>query len=159
MVIAGVIAHIPMFLNAADMNFHMAGMQMSLLMTVGMYGIVAGTVVVAWGLMPGNVFATGKQLHIDSANVHVQALDNAELTPTHWKLFAVLVVALIVDVMKPATLGAAALVGLTPGMATAAMLAAVPTLLAAVAVAWKGIETRGLGLEAIQSFSAPQSDL
>lgn len=105
MVIAGVIAHIPMFLNAADMNFHMAGMQMSLLMTVGMYGIVAGTVVVAWGLMPGNVFATGKQIHIDSANVHVQALDNAELTPTHWKLFAVLVVALIVDVMKPATLG------------------------------------------------------
>jgi len=105
MVVAGVLAHIPMFLNSAEMNFHMAGMQMSLLMTVGMYGIVIGTVIVAYGLMPGNIFASSKQLHIDAANIHVQALDNAELTPTHWKLFAVLVVALIVDVMKPATLG------------------------------------------------------
>lgn len=105
MVVAGVSAHIPMFLNAADMNFHLAGMQMSLLMTVGMYGIIIGTAVVAWGLMPADFFASSKQIHIDSANIHVRALDNAELTPTHWKLFAVLVVALIVDVMKPATLG------------------------------------------------------
>ncbi|VAW75370.1 Niacin transporter NiaP [hydrothermal vent metagenome] len=105
MVVAGVIAHIPMFVGAADMNFRLAGMQMSLLMTIGMYGIIIGTAVVAYGLMPGWLFRPGKQIHIDAANVHVQALDNAELTPTHWKLFAVLVVALIVDVMKPATLG------------------------------------------------------
>ena len=32
-------------------------------------------------------------------------MDDAPLTPAHWKLFAVLVIALIVDVMKPATLG------------------------------------------------------
>ena len=105
MVVAGVVSHIPMFLNAADMNFRMVGMQMSTLMTVGMYGIVIGTAVVAYGLIPKNFVASSKQLRIDAENIHVRALDNAELTPTHWKLFAVLVVALIVDVMKPATLG------------------------------------------------------
>jgi len=57
-----------------------------------------------------------------------------------------------------ATLGAAALIGLTPGMAAAAALAAVPTLLAGFAVAWKGIETRGMGLETIQTLSAQQSN-
>ncbi len=105
MVVAGVVAHIPMFLDAAEMNFRMAGMQMSLLMTVGMYGIIVGTAIVAYGLIPGKLFAWSRQRHVEASDVHVQALDNATLTPTHWKLFTVLVVALIVDVMKPATLG------------------------------------------------------
>ena len=45
-VIGGVLAHIPMFLAAASMNYHMAGMEMGLLMTTGMYAIIVGTVLV-----------------------------------------------------------------------------------------------------------------
>ena len=103
-VIFGVLAHIPMFLDSADMNYHMAGMKMSMLMMSGMYAIVAGFVVVAYGLLPRNVLTISQHMH-ESADMHVHALDNAVLTPTHWKLFLVLIVALIVDVMKPATLG------------------------------------------------------
>ena len=103
-VIAGVIGHIPMFVSSAEMNFRMAGMQMGLLMTLGMYAIVVGTVLVGYGLLPPD-FTLRRQTRVKSANVLVRALDNAKLTPMHWKLFAVLVVALIVDVMKPATLG------------------------------------------------------
>ena len=55
-----------------------------------------------------------------------------------------------------ATLGAA-VIGLTPGLATAAMIAAVPTLLAGAFIAWKGIETRGLALEEIQAYFPPSS--
>ena len=57
-----------------------------------------------------------------------------------------------------ATLGAA-VIGLTPGIAAAAMVAAVPTFLAAVAIACKGIETRGMGLEAIQEISGQNKKL
>jgi putative MFS transporter len=103
-VIFGVLAHIPMFIDSADMNYHMAGMKMSMLMMSGMYAIVAGFVVVAYGLLPRNVLTISQHMH-ESADMHVHALDNAVLTPTHWKLFMVLIVALIVDVMKPATLG------------------------------------------------------
>jgi len=103
-VIFGVVAHIPMFLDAAKMNYNMAGMEMSMFMMAGMYAIIAGFIVVAYGLLPRNIFALSKHMH-ESADVHIHALDNAVLTATHWKLFAVLIVALIVDVMKPATLG------------------------------------------------------
>ena len=105
-VVGGVIAHIPMFLASEKMNYHMAGMEMGLLMTLGMYAIIIGTVVVFYGLLPPSVFSAKKaQVTANASNTHVEALDNAELTPNHWKLFVVLVIALIVDVMKPATLG------------------------------------------------------
>ena len=103
-VIFGVLAHIPMFVESADMHYHMAGMKMGPVMMTGMYAIIAGFFVVAYGLLPRNVFDISKHMH-ESADTHVQALDNATLTPAHWKLFGVLIVALIVDVMKPATLG------------------------------------------------------
>lgn len=104
-VIFGVVAHVPMFLAAAEMDFRMVGMQMSGFMMAGMYAIIVGTAFVAYGLLPRNVFKLSRQMRSQLVDVHVHALDNAVLTPTHWKLFAVLTVALIVDVMKPATLG------------------------------------------------------
>ncbi len=103
-VIFGVLAHIPMFLEAKEMHYHMAGMEMGGVMMAGMYAIVAGFAIVAYGLLPRNVFKLSQHMH-EGADIHVHALDNAVLTPTHWKLFGVLIVALIVDVMKPATLG------------------------------------------------------
>ena len=80
-------------------------MEMSPLMTLGMFGILVGTVIVFYGLIPKGSFGSRGKTEVKSSDVHVQALDNAVMTPTHWKLFGVLVVALIVDVMKPATLG------------------------------------------------------
>ena len=103
-VIFGVIAHIPMFLDAAEMNYHMAGMEMSAFMMTGMYAIVAGLFIVTYGLLPRNMLELRKHMHEDT-DINIQAMDNAPLTANHWKLFMVLVVALIVDVMKPATLG------------------------------------------------------
>lgn len=111
-VVGGVLAHIPMFLAAEKMNYQLAGMEMGGLMTAGMYAIILGTVVVFYGLLPPGSFRSQMQTEVDASHTHVQALDNAVLTPTHWKLFGVLVVALIVDVMKPATLGF-----VIPGMA------------------------------------------
>jgi putative MFS transporter len=55
------------------------------------------------------------------------------------------------------TLGSAAAIGLTPGLAAAAIMAAVPTVIASIAIAWKGIETRGLGLEIIQDMANKES--
>ena len=102
-VISGVLAHIPMFIDAAPMNFHMAGMAMSPLMTVGMYAIIVGTMLAAYGLYPPGSLSR-RQVTGGNA-VHAQALDDAKLTPAHWRLIGVMLIALLVDVMKPATLG------------------------------------------------------
>lgn len=104
-VIAGVLAHIPMFLSAAEMNFRMAGMEMGPLMTVGMYGIVIGTAIVTYGLIPNNPFSAHKRTITALPKTHLKALDESRITAEHWKIFVVLALALIIDVMKPATLG------------------------------------------------------
>ena len=104
-VIFGVVSHIPMFLTAADMDYRMVGMQMSGFMMTGMFAIIAGIVFVVYGLLPHHVFKLSRHMHNHLADVHISALDNAVLTSTHWKLFIVLIIALIVDVMKAASLG------------------------------------------------------
>ena len=102
-VIAGVLAHLPMYLQAADVNFRMAGMTASPLMTGGMVAIVVGTLACAYGLFPAAHFrSTRRRL---TRHTRLRTLDDSPLTAAHWKLIAILVVALIVDVMKPATLG------------------------------------------------------
>ena len=84
-VIAGVIGHIPMFVSSAEMNFRMVGMQMGLLMTLGMYAIIVGTVLVGYGLLPPD-FTLRRRTRVKSADVVVRALDNAKLTPMYWQL-------------------------------------------------------------------------
>ena len=102
LLVAGVLGHFPMFLMAAEMHYHMAGMPMDRPMLLGMIAIPVGLVLATYGLMPRlgspRPVATGAQLHFHVA-------DALPLNREHWKLVAVLVVALIVDVMKPATLG------------------------------------------------------
>lgn len=102
-VIAGVIAHAPMFLMAAAMHFRMAGMPMDNTMLVGMGLIPFGVVLAGYGLMP-RIEQMRRTLHAGD-HVHFHVADRLPLTPAHWKLVAVLIVALAVDVMKPATLG------------------------------------------------------
>ena len=106
-VIAGVLAHIPMFIDSAAMNYAMVDMQMSNLMMIGMYAIVAGTLLAGYGLYPPGRLAReySHQAQAKYGHVHAKAMDEAKLTPTHYRLILVLLIALIVDVMKPATLG------------------------------------------------------
>ncbi len=106
-VTVGVLLHIPMFWMARDMGFRMAGMSMDPGMIAGMWMIVAGVGVAAYGLVPRNL---SQQLTAASELV-VTAPEDAPLSWAHWRLMIVLVVALIVDIMKPAALGFA-----LPGM-------------------------------------------
>jgi len=97
----GVLMHIPMFLMGKDMHFHLNGMPMGWDMVGGMFLIIAGCLVAAWGLLPRNIAAQ----RAASADIVIAAPEDAELSLAHWGLMTVLVVALIIDVMKPAALG------------------------------------------------------
>ncbi len=97
----GVVAHLPMFAMARSMGYHLAGMPMDGMMIGGMVLIVLGTLVAAYGLLPRNLAAQ----RAAAADIVVAAPEDAALSPAHWGLMAVLVVALVIDVMKPASLG------------------------------------------------------
>ena len=101
MVTAGVLMHVPMFLMGRDMHFMLAGMKIGTDMIVGMGLIILGCLVAAWGLLPRDVAAQ----RAASAGIEVAAPEDAKLGPAHWGLMFVLVVALVIDTMKPASLG------------------------------------------------------
>ncbi|WP_425230862.1 MFS transporter [Sphingomonas sp.] len=100
-VTAGVIAHLPMFLMAREMHYRLAGMPMGAGMLAGMALIVVGVVVAGYGLLPRDLAAQ----RAAAAAIVVAAPEDARLGWQHWRLMIVLVVALIIDVMKPASLG------------------------------------------------------
>jgi len=100
LVTLGVLAHLPDYLAAGSMNFHMAGMPMGRVMIAGMFFVAAGMVLATWGLLPPASAAARRP-----ATYHLRAIDDAALTGAHWGLLFVLGVALVIDVMKPATLG------------------------------------------------------
>jgi len=97
---AGVLFHLPDFFSMSAMGYRMAGMAMSSLMIAGMWLIVGGMLLATWSLLPPATVARAR-----AATYHVQAIDAATLTGAHWGLLFVLGVALVIDVMKPATLG------------------------------------------------------
>jgi putative MFS transporter len=70
-------------------------------MIFGMYLIIAGVIAAGYGLLPSKAAYNA----LVSSRVPVVAPEDAPLSRAHWTLMAVLVVALIIDVMKPATLG------------------------------------------------------
>jgi MFS transporter, putative metabolite:H+ symporter len=98
----GVALHIPMFVSAADMGYKLAGMSIDGTMLFGMGLIVAGIVAAVYGLYPS---AEMRKAQRQGEIVNVSGLDEAPLNWAQWILVAVLAVALIIDVMKPATLG------------------------------------------------------
>jgi putative MFS transporter len=97
----GVLLHLPMFWMARGMGFRLAGMPMDPGMIFGMGLIIGGVAIAAYGLLPKNVSA---QIAA-SRHITVAAPEDASLSPAHWGLMVVLVVALIIDIMKPASLG------------------------------------------------------
>ncbi|QNQ09864.1 MFS transporter [Sphingomonas alpina] len=97
----GVVLHLPMFLMGRSMGYRLSGMPMDMTMIGGMVLIVIGVVVAAYGLLPRNLAAQ----RAASAHIEIAAPEDAPLSAAHWRLMAVLVVALVIDVMKPASLG------------------------------------------------------
>lgn len=104
-VTAGVVLHLPMFLMARDVDYVMAGMPMDAGMLWGMALIVAGVGLTAWGLLPRQIAVGARVIET------IAPPEDAPLTPTHWWMSALLALALVIDIMKPATLGF-----VTPGM-------------------------------------------
>jgi MFS transporter, putative metabolite:H+ symporter len=100
-VTVGVLLHLPMFLMGKSMHYQLYGMPMGTDMYIGMATIIAGVGVAAYGLLPRNI---SKQLAA-SQDIVVSPPEEAPLTSAHWSLMAVLVIALIIDIMKPASLG------------------------------------------------------
>jgi putative MFS transporter len=95
----GVLLHVPMFWMGRDNGFRLAGMPMAWDMWLGMALIVAGIGVAGWSLVPrGHAVAAPHHLR-------VAAPEEAPLGPAHLRLMVVLSVALVIDVMKPASLG------------------------------------------------------
>lgn len=139
LVCVGVALHVPDFLTMRPMGYRMAGMPMSTAMGVGMVLLVVGLAAAAWGLLPARAARRHDTPGSDTAGhdaaaatdaARYSALDGARLSPAHRRLIAVLTVALVVDTMKPATLGFVvpgmrAEYGLTAGQAAMLPLVAI----------------------------------
>ncbi len=102
-IIGGVLGHIPMFMMGKHTGYQMVGMPMDAPMLVGMAMIPLGLLLSAYGLMP-RIAQMAKSAHSDS-HLQFHVADGVPLNAEHWKLVVVLVIALAVDVLKPATLG------------------------------------------------------
>src|SRR6476620_1395244 len=93
--------HAPMFLMGRHNHFVLAGMPIGWDMIAGMAAIIGGLAIAAYGLLPRNV----SRLLSASQEIVVSPPEDAPLSRAHWLLMSVLVIALIIDIMKPASLG------------------------------------------------------
>ncbi|MGQ0668258.1 MAG: MFS transporter [Actinomycetota bacterium] len=101
-IMAGVLLHLPDFIDQSGVQFRLEGMSFSGPMQFGTGLIVVGITLAAFGLFPRKDQLGGaKTAH----GYRLKAMDDAPLTGAHYGLLFVLGVALIVDVMKPASLG------------------------------------------------------
>src|SRR5689334_13788494 len=95
-VAGGVFLHLPMFFQAASMHYRLAGMPMPPEMIAGMFAIVAGLFLVAYGVRA----PIGETASVDDAQWasrwSIRALDDAPFTKEHWVLVVVLGVALVI---------------------------------------------------------------
>ncbi len=104
LVLAGVLAHAPMFWMGRHTHWQMVGMPMTPGMWTGMAMIPAGLLLACWGLMPLLAdLRRHRQVGDHLRFFHVA--DGVPLNRAHASLVVVLMVALAIDVMKPATLG------------------------------------------------------
>ena len=99
-VTAGVLLHLPMYVEARSMHYRLAGMGADRPMILGMVLIVAGLVATFYGLYPKSAGVLRER----AARVRVRALDDAPIRPAHIGLLLVTAVAVTIDVMKPTAL-------------------------------------------------------
>src|ERR1700732_931550 len=103
----GVVFHLPMFVAARSMNFHLAGMPVDWRMLMGVALIGGGTAAGWYGLLPAAV-ADGVPrtlpAELRAPSLAARGADS-KLRWAHWQLMLVLALGLIIDSMKPASLG------------------------------------------------------
>ncbi|HET6384975.1 MAG TPA: MFS transporter [Armatimonadota bacterium] len=99
-VLAGVIMHIPMFLMGAATNYRLVGMPMDAAMKWGMFLICAGLPLSFYGMVPKKVPSID-----ETHRLQVRAMDDAPIRGAHIALLVVISVAVVIDTLKPATLG------------------------------------------------------
>ena len=104
MVAAGVALHIPMFLMGRHTGYRLVGMPMGNGMLIGMALIVLGVIAAGYGLLP-------RHEPQKASHGRIVPPEDAPLTKAHWIQIGLVGVALVIDVMKAATLGF-----VTPGM-------------------------------------------
>jgi putative MFS transporter len=102
-VTAGVVMHLPMFWMGRGNGFRLADMPMDAPMRWGMALIVAGIGVSAYGLLPKWSRAGASAPRDVAHELSITASEDAPLGFAHWRLMCVLTVALVIDVMKPAS--------------------------------------------------------
>jgi putative MFS transporter len=96
----GVILHLPMLVAAHGMGNRLAGMPVDAPMPAGMGLIGVGVILACWGALPGAALPRG--IHATS---WFEVRDGEPLNRSHATAMAVLMIGLVIDVMKPATLG------------------------------------------------------
>ncbi len=104
MVAIGVALHLPMFWMGRNLGFRLAGMPMDKGMIAGMGLIILGVAAAAYGLLP-------RRRPDPSTHGSITPPEDAPLTKAHWIQIGLVGAALVIDVMKAATLGF-----VTPGM-------------------------------------------
>jgi len=96
----GVALHLPMFADSLAMGGHMHGMPMDPWMMVGMGLIGVGTPLACYGALPKH-----RGRHSANAGTTYEAPDSTPFTRAHALVLVVLFFGLVIDTMKPATLG------------------------------------------------------
>ena len=96
----GVVMHLPMLAMAHRMGNHLAGMPMDPGMWAGMALIVLGVPAAIYGALPRR-----RATHDSHAGTLYEAPDSTPLGRWHAGVLLVLIFGLVIDVMKPATLG------------------------------------------------------
>lgn len=96
----GVVLHVPMLLEAHAMGNRLVGMQADPPMLAGMGLIAIGAVLACWGALPAR--AVTRDTH---ASATFEVRDARRLNRRHVTAMTVLMIGLVIDVMKPATLG------------------------------------------------------
>lgn len=97
---AGVLMHLPMLAMAHGMGNRLVGMPMDAQMWAGMALIVLGVPAAVWGALPRR-----RARHGAHAGTSYEAPDTTPLGRWHAAVLIVLTLGLVIDVMKPATLG------------------------------------------------------
>jgi MFS transporter, putative metabolite:H+ symporter len=97
---AGVLLHLPMLAEAHAMGNHLAGMPMDPAMYLGMALIILGVPLACYGALPKH-----RAPHGSHAGTQFEASDGMALNRWHAGVLLVLTLGLVIDVMKPATLG------------------------------------------------------
>jgi putative MFS transporter len=108
LVTLGVGFHLPMYIRSAAMNFHVAGMPVDGTMLIGMALILGGTAAGWYGLLPAeqtrdsapDMMAAFAELSTDAPRGSEEKLNWA-----HCQLLLILILAVVIDSMKPASLG------------------------------------------------------